>query len=99
MDTHITASEIATLGHKSRNHTMELALSISEALFAGAERSEVLGGLRHVGIQLETNTAPVLGVTRSFIIQSEKNNSFTSLIILTIGILNIEVCLGLPYGD
>ena len=43
--TYVTTSEISTLKHELRDDTMELAARVAEALLAGAEGTEVLGGL------------------------------------------------------
>ena len=42
---HVTTSEVSTLKHEFRDDTMELAARVAEALLAGAEGTEVLGGL------------------------------------------------------
>jgi len=43
--THVATSEVTSLKHELRDHTVELAARVAEALLAGAEGSEVLGGL------------------------------------------------------
>ena len=43
--TYVTASEVSTLKHELRDHTMEFAALIPEALLAGAESTEVLSSL------------------------------------------------------
>ena len=43
--TYVAAGEVTTLEHKVRNDTVELGTSVSKALLAGAESTEVLGGL------------------------------------------------------
>jgi hypothetical protein len=43
--THVTAGEVTTLEHELGNDAMELAALIAEALLAGAESAEILGGL------------------------------------------------------
>ena len=43
--TYVTTSEVSTLEHELRDHTVELAARVAEALLAGAESAEVLGGL------------------------------------------------------
>ena len=47
MVTYITTSEISTLKHEFRDHTMELAARVPEALLAAAESTEVLCCLGH----------------------------------------------------
>lgn len=44
MRTYVTTGEVSTLEHKVGNHPVELGSSISEALLAGAESTEVVNG-------------------------------------------------------
>ena len=56
--TNVTTGEITTLKHELRNHTVELAARVTEALLAGAELAEVLDGLGdNVVEKLEVDTA------------------------------------------
>jgi hypothetical protein len=43
--THVATSEVTALEHELRDDTVEGRASISEALFAGAESTEVFGSL------------------------------------------------------
>lgn len=45
MKTYVTTSEVSTLKHEVGNDTVELAALVAEALLAGAQGAEVLGGL------------------------------------------------------
>jgi hypothetical protein len=45
VETYVTASEVSTLKHELRNHAVEFAALVAEALLAGAEGTEVLGSL------------------------------------------------------
>jgi len=55
---YVAASEVTALEHEFRNHTVELAALVAEALLAGAESTEVLDGLRgHVVVELEVDAA------------------------------------------
>jgi len=59
--TYVATSEVTTLEHEVRDHTVELAARVAEALLAGAEGTEVLGGLRDdIVVEGEVDTAPVL---------------------------------------
>ena len=57
---YVAASEVTTLEHELRNHTVELAALVAEALLAGAESAEVLHGLGHVVVELEVDAAGTL---------------------------------------
>ena len=46
--TYVVVGEVTTLEHELRDDTVELAASVAEALLAGAESAEVLGGLSMV---------------------------------------------------
>jgi hypothetical protein len=50
----IAIGEVSTLDHKVLDHAVEGGALITEALLAGAESSEVLGGLGH-RLAVETN--------------------------------------------
>ena len=43
--TYVATGEVTALKHELRDDTVELAALVAEALLAGAERTEVLGGL------------------------------------------------------
>ncbi len=43
--THVATSEVAALQHELRDDSVELATLVAEAVLAGAESTEVLGGL------------------------------------------------------
>jgi hypothetical protein len=45
-ETNIATGEVAALQHELGDDAVELAALVAKALFAGAERAEVLGGLR-----------------------------------------------------
>lgn len=45
MRTYVATGEVTALKHELRDDTVELATLVAEALLAGAERTEVLGGL------------------------------------------------------
>lgn len=45
MRTYVATGEVTALKHELRDDTVELAALVAEALLAGAERTEVLGGL------------------------------------------------------
>jgi len=54
----IASSEVATLQHELRNDSVELAALVAEALLAGAESTEVLGGLgNYIVIEVEVDTS------------------------------------------
>ena len=56
--TYIAASEVATLQHELRDHTVERGASVSEALLASAQSAEVLGGLgNNIIVQSEVDAA------------------------------------------
>jgi hypothetical protein len=42
---YVATGEVTTLEHELGDHTVELGASVAEALLAGAESAEVLGGL------------------------------------------------------
>jgi hypothetical protein len=42
---YVATGEVTTLKHELGDHTVELGASVAEALLAGAESAEVLGGL------------------------------------------------------
>lgn len=59
--TYVALGEVTTLEHELGNHTVELGASIAEALLAGAESAEVLGGLGDIlRVELEVDTASLL---------------------------------------
>ena len=43
----VVVREVAALAHETGDHAVEARLLVAEALLAGAQRAEVLGGLRH----------------------------------------------------
>lgn len=56
--TDVTASEVTTLEHEVGNDAVEGRALVTEALLAGAESTEVLGGLGDdVVVQLEVDAA------------------------------------------
>lgn len=58
-----TVGEVTTLQHEVWDHSVEWAAGVAEALLAGTESSEVLGGLWHnVVVQREHNAAQWLAV-------------------------------------
>jgi len=53
----VLSSEIATLAHKAWDDSMEWTSLVAHALFAGAQRSEVLNSLRHdIVVHLEDDS-------------------------------------------
>lgn len=73
--TNVAAGEVTTLSHEVADDTMELAASVSEALLASAESTEVLyclGDTKDLGARallvlvekLKDDTAPVLLCSR-----------------------------------
>ena len=59
--TYVTTSEVAALKHEVWDHTVELGAGVAEAFLAGAEGTEVLGGLWHdIVVEVEVDAAPVL---------------------------------------
>ncbi len=63
---YIAASEVATLEHELRDDTMKLGAGVAKAFLAGAESTEVLGGLGdNLVIELEVDTPFLLCDTLS----------------------------------
>jgi hypothetical protein len=59
--TYIAAGEVTTLKHELRDDTVEGRASVSKALLAGAESTEVLGSLGdNVVVEVEVDTARLL---------------------------------------
>ena len=57
-DAYVTTSEIPTLKHELRNHAVELAALVAEALLASAQGTEVLCSLWHdIVKELEVDAA------------------------------------------
>ena len=55
---YIVTGEVTALKHELRDHTVELRALVAEALLAGAESTEVLGGLwDDVVVQVEVYSA------------------------------------------
>jgi hypothetical protein len=59
--TYVAAGEVTTLEHELRDDTVERRASVSKALLAGAESTEVLGSLGdNVVVEVEVDTARLL---------------------------------------
>jgi len=55
-DTYVAAGEVTTLKHKVRDDTVESRALVAEALLAGAESTEVRGGLGdNIIVEVEGN--------------------------------------------
>jgi hypothetical protein len=58
--TDIATGEVAALQHELRDDAVERAALVAEAFLAGAEGTEVLGGLGdHIVVEVEVNGATV----------------------------------------
>jgi hypothetical protein len=58
---YVSGGEVTTLSHESRNHTVKFGSLVTEALGAGAELTEVVGGPGNdIIVELEHNSTPVV---------------------------------------
>ena len=56
--TYVATGKVTALEHELRDHTMELGARVPEALLAGAEGTEVLGGFGDdVVVEVEVDAA------------------------------------------
>ena len=57
-EAHIATSEITSLKHELRDHTMELGPSVAKTLLASAKGTEILSGLRSdIVVEVEIDAA------------------------------------------
>ena len=61
MKTYVAAGEVTSLKHELRDDAVEGGVGITESLLAGAESTEVLGGLwDYVIVEVEVDTAGLI---------------------------------------